>query len=155
MFGRVRPAPISSLEPLESQRSSIKIIKHDSLSIYESTLLKLKQGSRCNPICDPEDYSRKDAICIMAIDSPEEAVSAGAGCSSTESLPKASSSDQSTVFSNEVAKTNMSILHFFSKHKSTTHTRSSSDTESMATESGYSSSSSVSPSSSDSLAAIR
>ncbi|XP_042012980.1 uncharacterized protein LOC121761396 [Salvia splendens] len=114
MFGRVRPAPISSLEPLESQRSSIKIIKHDSLSIYESTLLKLKQGSRCNPICDPEDNSRNDAVCIMAIDSPEEAVSAGAGCSSTESLPMSSSSDQSTAFSNEAAKTNMSILHFFS-----------------------------------------
>ncbi|XP_042016047.1 uncharacterized protein LOC121764019 isoform X2 [Salvia splendens] len=124
-------------------------------SSSESTLLKLKQGSRCNPICDPEDYSRKDAVCIMAIESPEEAVSAGAGCSSAESLPMSSSSEQSTAFSNEAAKTNMSILHIFSKHKSTTNTRSPSDAESLATECGYSSSSSVSSSSSDSQAAIR
>lgn len=122
--------------------------------VVESTLLKLKQGSRCNQICDTEDCSRKDAVCNMVIDSPEEAVSAGAGCSSTEPLPMSSSSDQSTAFSNEAGKTNMSILHFFSKHKSTTHTRCPSDTESMATDSGYSSSSSVSPSSSDSQAAI-
>ncbi|XP_057806844.1 uncharacterized protein LOC131021599 [Salvia miltiorrhiza] len=154
MFGRVRLAPVNSLEPLESERSSCKIIKHDSLSIYESTLLKLKQGSRSNPSFNPEDYARTDAFCIMAIDSAEEAVSASAGCSSTESLPKSSSSDQSTASSNAEATTNMSILHFFSKHKSTTHTRNSSDTESMAIESGYSSSSSVSLSSSDSRPAI-
>lgn len=122
--------------------------------VVESTLLKLKQGSRCNLSCNPEDYARTDASCIMAIDLPEEAVSAGAGCSSTESLPKSSSSDQSTGSSNEEAKMNMSILHFFSKHKSLTHTRSSSDTELMAIESADSSSSSVSPSSSDSRPAI-
>lgn len=67
-----------------------------------------------------------------------------AGCSSRESLPKSSSSDQSTAFSNEEANMNMSILHFFSKHKNKAHSRNSSDIESMVIESDSSSSSSVS-----------
>ncbi|KAH6828279.1 hypothetical protein C2S53_017844 [Perilla frutescens var. hirtella] len=142
MFGRVRASPATSLELLESERSHCKIIKHDSLSIYESTLLKLKQGSQCNP---KEDSFTTDDICIMAIDSPEEGMTAGAGCSSTESLPESSSSIQSTAYSNEEAKMNMSILHFFSKQKSATRTENSIDTESMVIETGYSSSSSVSP----------
>lgn len=79
----------------------------------------------------------------MAIDLPDEAVT-GCSSSSTESLPKSSSSDQSIASSNEDYKMNMSILHFFSKHMSEAHTRNPSDTESMAIESDSSSSSSVS-----------
>ncbi|EYU23155.1 hypothetical protein MIMGU_mgv1a020033mg, partial [Erythranthe guttata] len=70
MFGRVRASPISSLELLEMERPPSKIIKHDSLSIYESTLLKLKQGSHCNPRYNPEDS------CTMATDSPGEGITA-------------------------------------------------------------------------------
>ncbi|XP_010503480.1 PREDICTED: uncharacterized protein LOC104780661 [Camelina sativa] len=43
MFGRLRPPP-SSPDCLE--RYPAKIIKDDPLSVYESTLLKLKQGSK-------------------------------------------------------------------------------------------------------------
>ncbi|KAL6563460.1 hypothetical protein OROGR_002419 [Orobanche gracilis] len=125
MFDRVRAAPVRSSEPLESERLSCKIIKQDALSIYESTLLKLKQGSRCNPTTA--------AFRIVAIDDePEESVTAGGGRISTDSLPESTSSSvQSTASSssNEGPNMNMSILHFFSKHKSAmmTHTRNSID----------------------------
>ncbi|KAK1363240.1 Up-regulator of cell proliferation like [Heracleum sosnowskyi] len=49
MLGRMRLSSWSSLEELEMERSaSIKHIKDDSLSIYETTLMKLKEGSRRN-----------------------------------------------------------------------------------------------------------
>ncbi|KAL6555647.1 hypothetical protein OROHE_007319 [Orobanche hederae] len=142
MFGRVRASPVSSSEPLDSERLSCKIIKHDSLSIYESTLLKLKQGgSRCNPSIYSKDSARTDAFCIVAIDdAPEESVTAGASRISTDSRPESSSSVQSTASSpsssNEGPNTNMSILHFFSKHKSVmmTHTRNLIDNQRPAEE---------------------
>ncbi|KAE8717440.1 hypothetical protein F3Y22_tig00110045pilonHSYRG00065 [Hibiscus syriacus] len=46
MFGRVRASP--SLDSSASPPS--KIIKHDSLSIYETTLMKLKLGCQFHPI---------------------------------------------------------------------------------------------------------
>ncbi|KAL8042554.1 hypothetical protein ABFS82_09G062200 [Erythranthe guttata] len=141
MFGRVRASPISSLELLEMERPPSKIIKHDSLSIYESTLLKLKQGSHCNPRYNPEDS------CTMATDSPGEGITAAdADCTSSDSISGDSSvSFQSTLCSsNEKGSKNMSILYLFSKYKSTQHSHNSNETEAMAVESGYSSSSSSS-----------
>ncbi|KAL7099223.1 hypothetical protein ACP275_09G069700 [Erythranthe tilingii] len=141
MFGRVRASPISSLELLEMERPPSKIIKHDSLSIYESTLLKLKQGSHCNPRYNPEDS------CTMATDSPEEGITAAADCTSSDSISGDSSvSFQSTVCSsNEKRSKNMSIHYLFSKYKSSQDAHNNSnEKEAMAVESGYSSSSSSS-----------
>ncbi|CAN7021941.1 hypothetical protein IGI04_022998 [Brassica rapa subsp. trilocularis] len=47
MFGRLRPPPSS---PDSLERYPAKIIKDDPLSVYESTLLKLKQGSRLDTV---------------------------------------------------------------------------------------------------------
>ncbi|KAF8100098.1 hypothetical protein N665_0231s0036 [Sinapis alba] len=47
MFGRLRPPPSS---PDSLERYPAKIIKDDRLSVYESTLLKLKQGSRLDTV---------------------------------------------------------------------------------------------------------
>ncbi|XP_034673573.1 uncharacterized protein LOC117904875 [Vitis riparia] len=47
MLGRVRPLSSSSSSSLDSlERPSPKIIKHDSLSIYEATIMKLKLASQ-------------------------------------------------------------------------------------------------------------
>ncbi|CAH9135160.1 unnamed protein product [Cuscuta epithymum] len=46
MLGRVRRPSISSLEQLELERQPPRLTKTDSLSIYETTLLKLREGSR-------------------------------------------------------------------------------------------------------------
>ncbi|KAK6148131.1 hypothetical protein DH2020_019043 [Rehmannia glutinosa] len=147
MLGRVRASPISSLELLELERPSPKIIKHDSLSIYESTLLKLKQGSHCNPSCNPEDSGKMDAYCTMAVDLPEEkTMTADADCSSTDSFPNSTSTFQSTGSSKEPGSRNMSIIYFFSKFKSSQHAHNLNDKEVMIIE--YSSSSSGSPTSS-------
>ncbi|KAL2932808.1 Vacuolar protein sorting-associated protein 13B [Bienertia sinuspersici] len=45
MFGRIRSSP-SPAELLELERPPSKFFKDDSLSIYEATLVKLKQGSQ-------------------------------------------------------------------------------------------------------------
>ncbi|XP_011073003.1 uncharacterized protein LOC105158076 [Sesamum indicum] len=145
MLGRVRASPMGSLELLEMERPNSKIIKHDSLSIYESTLMKLKQGSHCNPRCNPEDSARTDPDCTnMATSSPEEAVSSDADCCSTDSFPNSIPCFQSTGPLKAQGNRNMSILYFFSKYKSSQsqHAQSSNDKEEMAIESGYSSSSS-------------
>ncbi|KAG2329627.1 hypothetical protein Bca4012_020829 [Brassica carinata] len=47
MFGRLRPPPSS---PDSLERYPAKIIRDDPLSVYESTLLKLKQGSRLDSV---------------------------------------------------------------------------------------------------------
>ncbi|KAF8005855.1 hypothetical protein BT93_K0209 [Corymbia citriodora subsp. variegata] len=66
MLGRVR-APSSSPDSLE--RSTAKLLKHDSLSIYEATLLKLKQGSQqfqgsqTSEVVQPHDYSAGSSNC--------------------------------------------------------------------------------------------
>ncbi|PIN12391.1 hypothetical protein CDL12_14996 [Handroanthus impetiginosus] len=147
MLGRVRASP-SSLELLEMERPPSKIIKHDSLSIYESTLLKLKQGSHCNSRSSPECSAQVDAYCAMATESPEEAMT-DADCSSTDSFPDSSSSFQSTGSSKEQDSKNVSILYLFSKYKSSKHAQNSNnDKEVMVIKTGFGSSSSVFPTSS-------
>ncbi|KAK4436889.1 hypothetical protein Salat_0022800 [Sesamum alatum] len=143
MLGRVRASPMGSLELLEMERPNSKIIKHDSLSIYESTLMKLKQGSHCNPRCNPEDSARADPYStIMTTSSPEEAVTSDADCCSTDSFPNSTPCFQSTGPLKAQGNRNMSILYYFSKYKSSPHAQSSNDKEEMAIESGYYSSSS-------------
>ncbi|CAH8307243.1 unnamed protein product [Eruca vesicaria subsp. sativa] len=58
MFGRLRPPPTS---PDSLERYPAKIIKDDPLSVYESTLLKLKQGSRLDTIGPSEFENPSDA----------------------------------------------------------------------------------------------
>ncbi|XP_010550718.1 PREDICTED: uncharacterized protein LOC104821506 [Tarenaya hassleriana] len=70
MFGRFRPPP-SSPDCLE--RSPAKIIKDDPLSVYESTLLKLKQGSRLNIGPCPETSYETEAENAPSPDSAERA----------------------------------------------------------------------------------
>ncbi|CAA0806951.1 Unknown protein [Striga hermonthica] len=90
---------MSSLELLEMERPPPKIIKHDSLSIYESTLLKLKQGSHCNPSCRTEDSVKNDndTHCIMTTDLQNEA----AITANSDSSSNSSSDFQSTGSSRE------------------------------------------------------
>ncbi|XP_048138715.1 uncharacterized protein LOC115749473 isoform X2 [Rhodamnia argentea] len=70
MLGRVR-APSSSPDSLE--RSTTKLLKHDSLSVYEATLLKLKQGSQqiqgspTSEFVQPDDYSAGSSSCEDAM----------------------------------------------------------------------------------------
>ncbi|GER31988.1 two-component response regulator-like PRR73 [Striga asiatica] len=140
MLGRVRASTMCSLELLEMERPPPKITKHDSLSIYESTLLKLKQGSHCNPSCSTEDSATidNDTHCIMTTDLPNEAaITTDADCSSNSS-----SVFQSTDSSREQGSKNRSILYFFSKCKSSQHARDLNEKEVMIID--YSSSSSSS-----------
>ncbi|VVB04728.1 unnamed protein product [Arabis nemorensis] len=51
MFGRLRPPPSP---PDSLERYPAKIIKDDPLSVYESTLLKLKQGSKLDTSSETE-----------------------------------------------------------------------------------------------------
>ncbi|KAK4749647.1 hypothetical protein SAY87_027096 [Trapa incisa] len=67
MFGRVR---ISSTSPDDLERSTAKLLKHDSLSIYESTLLKLRVGSQRAKydLLLPEDMHNENDEMTMEVD---------------------------------------------------------------------------------------
>ncbi|KAG7564912.1 hypothetical protein ISN44_As10g016540 [Arabidopsis suecica] len=105
MFGRLRPPP-SPPDCLE--RYPAKIIKDDPLSVYESTLLKLKQGStrldtspetegEVNLSSSSSDTQLGDTHDAMAIDS----------CESTKQLKDK----------------NPSVLSMFSKYKNQAQAR--------------------------------
>ncbi|XP_051125524.1 uncharacterized protein LOC127247625 [Andrographis paniculata] len=129
MLGKVRASSMSSLEQLEMERPPSKAVKHDTLSIYESTLLKLKQGSRCNQ----EDPAAMDTCAITG--SPETVMLSNASCSSADSCTTPSPSFQSTESSKESQSQNKSILYFFTKYNNSKEVpKISSGNEAMAVE---------------------
>ncbi|KAI3890312.1 hypothetical protein MKX03_028867 [Papaver bracteatum] len=88
MFGRVRAAASDSLDSLELERPfSSKIIKDDSLSIYEITLQKLRLGSRRALIPSAStDTSNASTTEAMRIDIPPASSADTLNASSTESM---------------------------------------------------------------------
>ncbi|EOY22395.1 Uncharacterized protein TCM_014572 [Theobroma cacao] len=142
MLGRVRASPSPSpLDSLETPPS--KIIKDDSLSIYEATLMKLKLGSqRCliSPstvtVTETETVTetttdlsseamKVEATCTSGtgfkscpdISSGEEVMMMETDCSSA-SVSNSSSDCQSTGnLSSQQQSTSVSILYLFSKFK--------------------------------------
>ncbi|XVF11605.1 hypothetical protein REPUB_Repub08aG0041500 [Reevesia pubescens] len=145
MFGRVRASPSSSpLDSLETPPS--KIIKDDSLSIYEATLMKLKLGSR-HPISPPvvtedadcpsetvpeatHDLSSEtmnvEATCSSGtvsrscqdeISSNEEAMVIDTDCSSATASNSSSDCQSTGNLNSQQRSEGVSILHLFSKFK--------------------------------------
>ncbi|KAI3893076.1 hypothetical protein MKW92_010034 [Papaver armeniacum] len=88
MFGRVRAAASDSLDSLELERPfSSKIIKDDSLSIYEITLQKLRLGSRRALIPSAStDTLNASTTEAMRIDIPPASSADTLNASSTESM---------------------------------------------------------------------
>ncbi|KAL2459582.1 uncharacterized protein Fot_54831 [Forsythia ovata] len=138
MLGRVRPSSIGSLGLLELERPNSKLIKDDCLSIYETTLLKLKRGSLCNPSLAPENSTGTDENCTMESDLTEqEAMPINADRSSTDSLPISSSCESTGT---DQGTKSLSILYLFSRYKnSQQHSISSPDGVDMLAGSAFSS----------------
>ncbi|XP_054821908.1 uncharacterized protein LOC129320466 [Prosopis cineraria] len=138
MFGKIRPS--SSLETLEGSPPS-KILKDDSFSIYEATLMKLKLGAQRDTSAFSKesdeimiDDSAISSSCVEGTNVVSTRISAsassshhapnlaGAGsmmtvsdCSSISTSP---GRDQfSTGTSEQPRQSNISIIHFFSKVK--------------------------------------
>ncbi|XP_031372994.1 uncharacterized protein LOC116188030 [Punica granatum] len=115
MFGRVR-APSSS--PDELERHTAKLLKHDSLSIYESTLLKLRIGCQHANDTPPEEMQTENDgkdmeadsnpifTCPRAIVSPQGSMTVDDGAGSCADNLSRSSSGRA-----------MSIHHLFSRYK--------------------------------------
>ncbi|ESQ45706.1 hypothetical protein EUTSA_v10011023mg [Eutrema salsugineum] len=104
MFGRLRPPP-SSPDCLE--RYPAKIMKDDPLSVYESTLLKLKQGSRLDTVVGP---------------SPDKEVE---NPSDTHDVTLCNGSDAMSV---DAKNKNPSVISMFCKYKNQAQARNLSDT---------------------------
>ncbi|CAB4280561.1 unnamed protein product [Prunus armeniaca] len=162
MFGKVRASscPAESLE-----RPPSKILKDDSLSIYEATLMKLKLGSKRNlSPCEIDNGSTSsssnlepmkiDVNCASAAASQgnievasspqeqEEFMTLDTDCSSVTS--STSSTDcHSLGTSKQQQSTNVSVLYLFSKFKRAQEDICSSSGDAMTIESA-----SISPSSS-------
>ncbi|KAJ6374439.1 hypothetical protein OIU78_030040 [Salix suchowensis] len=136
MFGRVRVSS-SSLDSLE--RPSSKILKEDSLSIYEATLMKLKLGShrdQSSPFEETVDMESESSSTTSAssfmesnnssttalkslqhvITSPDEEVMTLDSDRSSASDQLSFSSMQSTGDSKDQRSRNVSVLFLFSKY---------------------------------------
>ncbi|KAM7483420.1 hypothetical protein LguiB_008003 [Lonicera macranthoides] len=154
MLGRVRVSPSNSLEELELERLPSKILKDDSLSIYEHTLMKLKQGSQnalSSPIEDAMNTSKSYTTHGHGVSPNDEAMMPEADCSSssmTTTTSPSSSNCQSVDTLSEHHKRNVSVRYMFSRYKSSRHALNSPNEESSVIEDG-SSFSSASPSSCD------
>ncbi|GAU43612.1 hypothetical protein TSUD_185050 [Trifolium subterraneum] len=138
MFGKIRASP-SSLDSLECSPPS-KILKDDSFSIYEATLMKLKLGAKRDKSsvqmeeeeitkdCSVTDEVNMDVDCTPATVTVTGSCSIGdvgittlmdADCSSsvTNASPIVVASEiESVSTENKLEQTrqnNVSILHFF------------------------------------------
>ncbi|XP_027337415.1 uncharacterized protein LOC113851134 [Abrus precatorius] len=129
MFGRVR-ASTSSLDSLEGSPS--KIIKDDTFSIYEATLMKLKLGAQRDAIACSSSMEMDQDIndCSVRLPCTEETnlkarftpsslelvvISPGQGITTMDtdgSLPSVSD-HVSTGNSEQRKQSDVSILHFF------------------------------------------
>ncbi|KAF3665133.1 putative GDP-mannose transporter GONST3-like isoform X1, partial [Capsicum annuum] len=110
MLGRVRRSTISSLEELELERPSSKFIKADSLSVYETTLLKLREGSRRDTSFPAESLVDGNICCITSGGSPKEEASINSPSEHVEDTI----SCQPTGSFREIQKSNFSLAYMFS-----------------------------------------
>ncbi|KAD4889062.1 hypothetical protein R6Q59_034049 [Mikania micrantha] len=132
MLGRVRACSLSSLEVLEMERTPSKLLKDDSLSIYEKTLLKLQQGSQHNLNSIPDESTNLSTSSSMSTVTTNEAsmTENAADCAST-SL----GNNQSTIISKDEPRGNLSIFYMFSRYKASRNDAIiSSDDSTMAME---------------------
>ncbi|KAL0847454.1 hypothetical protein Bca101_020700 [Brassica carinata] len=125
MFGRLRPPPSS---PDSLERYPAKIIKDDPLSVYESTLLKLKQGSRLDSVGPSPETEIKNPS--SSSDSQREA----------HDVTLCNGSDDAMAIDSGscVKKKNPSVLSMFCRYKNQAQARNLSltvDTTTTETES--------------------
>ncbi|KAL4283051.1 hypothetical protein GQ457_16G031570 [Hibiscus cannabinus] len=109
MFGRVRASP-SSLDSFETPPS--KIIKDDSLSVYEATLMKLKLGSQRRPIQPPTVDSCSGSIPVAC----QEMHSDGESTVMDTDGSSASEGDLNLNLNPQQRRMGTSILYLFSKY---------------------------------------
>ncbi|KAK9277922.1 hypothetical protein L1049_027479 [Liquidambar formosana] len=140
MLGKVRPSSCSA-DSLE--RPPPKILKDDSLSIYEATLMKLKLGSRRDLSSPSEEAMKMEGGCSSASIS----TSSRHSLSSTHeeamtidtSVSLGSSDCQSMGSFKQQQNQNVSVLYLFSKYESSRHALSSPHEEAVMIENGRSS----------------
>ncbi|KAL9999555.1 hypothetical protein Hdeb2414_s0016g00483491 [Helianthus debilis subsp. tardiflorus] len=133
MLGRMRTCSLSSLEVLEMERTPSKLLKDDSLSIYEKTLLKLQQGSQLDLSSVPEEATNTSTSPLVSTVSSNMTVDA-ADCASTGSFI-GSGGSQSMNISKEEPHGNLSVIDMFSRYRaSRTNKIVSSDDSAMETE---------------------
>ncbi|XP_009787577.1 uncharacterized protein LOC107787154 [Nicotiana tabacum] len=133
MLGRVRRSTISSLEQLESERPSSKLMKADSLSIYETTLMKLREGSRRDTSFPAESSVDGNIHCLTSGGSPREEASITDANSSSENLEDTSGC-QPTGSLRETKKSNVSLAYMFSMYRSSQRARGTTDEDAMVIE---------------------
>ncbi|MFS7971605.1 hypothetical protein Hanom_Chr09g00834841 [Helianthus anomalus] len=133
MLGRMRTCSLSSLEVLEMERTPSKLLKDDSLSIYEKTLLKLQQGSQLDLSSVPEEATNTSTSPLVSAVSSNMTVDA-ADCASTGSFI-GSGGSQSMNISKEEPRGNLSVIDMFSRYRaSRTNKIVSSDDSAMEME---------------------
>ncbi|KAK1433892.1 hypothetical protein QVD17_10810 [Tagetes erecta] len=118
MLGRVRACSLSSLEVLEMERTPSKLLKDDSLSIYEKTLLKLQQGSQLDLSSIPEESTNtSSSASVSTVTSNEVSTTVNATDNASTGVFSSSGSSQSMIVPKEESRGNLSVLDMFSRYK--------------------------------------
>ncbi|KHN14081.1 uncharacterized protein LOC114393332 [Glycine soja] len=135
MFGRIR-ASTSSLDTLDGSPS--KILKDDTFSIYEATLMKLKLGARRDTSEVTNDSSVNSPCAEEANLKPDLNPATSTSCSETTMMDTESDNSSPRVSdhvssgnSEQRKQSNVSILYFF-KVQDTGHAGVSSSEEATA-----------------------
>ncbi|KAG5039639.1 hypothetical protein AAZX31_05G043300 [Glycine max] len=119
MFGRIR-ASTSSLDTLDGSPS--KILKDDTFSFYEATLMKLMLGARRDTSEVTNDSSVNSPSAEEANLKPDFNPATSTSCSETTMMDTESDNDNSSPrvtdhvssgSSEQLKQSNVSILHFF------------------------------------------
>ncbi|KAI7740385.1 hypothetical protein M8C21_012732 [Ambrosia artemisiifolia] len=101
------------------ERTPSKLLKDDSLSIYEKTLLKLQQGSQLDLSSVPEESTKTSmspSVSTVSSNSEPSLTMNAADCASPVSFP-GSGSSQSMNISKEEPRGNLSVIAMFSRYK--------------------------------------
>lgn len=104
MLGRIRVLPSSPSEIFEAEERSppAKIVKQDSLSIYEATLLKLKEGSQRSHSSWEEgfaDGTASSSLSTISVETSEQNLSSAVENGMVLDEPLVGSSDSSHCLS--------------------------------------------------------
>ncbi|KAH7528273.1 uncharacterized protein LOC107418204 isoform X1 [Ziziphus jujuba] len=154
MFGRIRASSSSS----SLERPPSKILKDDSLSIYESTLMKLKLGSQrslnspsneageidteesesmqMEANCPSSTKSSQEGLEFVSSPNEEEVMAVDTDCYSPRTKP-CYTGCHSMGSSKQHHKRTISVLYLFSKFRNAQNANSSSSVDSIEIEKDY------------------
>ncbi|KAI4374605.1 hypothetical protein MLD38_012584 [Melastoma candidum] len=125
LFGRVRASPST-----EQEIHASKLLKHDSFSVYECTLLKLKLGSQRSS-CSPSNALDSFPPCMDIDPTPVCPLNFAENVTPGDASPATAADSPSPVRFEPPPTAVRSIPSLFSKYKASHHCPSADETSKL------------------------